>query len=267
MDVLHTFNSFLSIIFVILQVCITLVLFIDLVLVLVFVTLVLVIVLALLIVLVLLMIIIVNNSKTLFQMITIIMYPRLNICHGHGLPHFGLMHLLATNLIIWMRTVIKESIHEYHVAEEKIEDHHANVNEGSHNNVIAQSIHTDVEGDDHGDIVSHIIHKRYSEHYHADHAHIEHFTPESCMEMYHDDDFVSDVLKASSPFLYAFIIEFSLVGGTVFYNTWNNVHLVMEDDDIEKTPNPKVKKPTFVQPWPKPIGQTLLSEHFVEASY
>ena len=146
MDVLHTVNSFLSIIFVILQ------------------------------------------------MITIIMYPRLNICLGNGLPHFGLMHLLATNIIIWMRTVIKESIHEYHVAEEKIEDHHQDVDEGSYKDVIAHSIHEDITGDAHEDSVTHIIHKRYSEHYHAGHAHIEHFTPESCMEMYHDDDFVSDVL-------------------------------------------------------------------------
>ena len=178
-------------------------------------------------------------------MITIIMYPRLNIPLGTGLPHLGLMHVLATNLIIWIRTVIRESIHEFHEAEEKVEDHDRNIYEENRGNVLADSIHEDVEGDVHADIVPHIIHKRYSEHYYADHAHIEHFSPESCMEMYHDDDFVSDVLKASSPFLYAFIIEFSLVGGTVFYNTWNNVHIVRGQEAEENLPNPAVQKPNL----------------------
>ena len=54
----------------------------------------------------------------------------------------------------------------------------------------------------------------------------DHISVAKCKAMYHDDDFVSDVLKACSPFLYAFIIEFSLVGGTVFFNTWNNVNNV-----------------------------------------
>ena len=178
-------------------------------------------------------------------MITIILYPRLNICLGNGLPHLGLMHLLATNLIIWMRTVIKESIHEFHVAEEKLENHHQDINDGSFDNVIAQSIHDDINGDARADSFMHAIHKRYSEHHHTDHAHIEHFTPESCMEMYHDDDFVSDVLKASSPFLFAFIIEFSLVGSTVFYNMWNNVHLIKPDDESEKVPTIAVQRPNL----------------------
>ena len=34
---------------------------------------------------------------------------------------------------------------------------------------------------------------------------------------------VTRVLQ-SSPFLFCFIVEFSLVGSTVFYNTWHNVH-------------------------------------------
>ena len=40
--------------------------------------------------------------------------------------------------------------------------------------------------------------------------------------MLHECD-VTRVLQ-SSPFLFCFIVEFSLVGSTVFYNTWRNVH-------------------------------------------
>ena len=178
-----------------------------------------------------------------FQMITIIMYPRLNIYLGNGLPHFGLMHLLATNLIIWMRTVIKESVHEFHMAEKKLEGYHQDIDEGSYDNSVAQSIHEDIVGDYNRKYSTHSIHKRYSEHHLVDH--IEHFAPESCMEVYHDDDFVSDVLKASSPFLFAFIIEFSLVGSTVFYNMWNNVHQASYEEDVEKVSAIAVKKPNL----------------------
>ena len=87
-------------------------------------------------------------------MITIIIYPRLNISVGNGLPHFGLMHVLATNLIIWMRTVIKESIHEYHEAEEKNEDH-----DHSDEDIYSD----DVEDNVHEELATHILHKRYSE--------------------------------------------------------------------------------------------------------
>jgi len=196
-DVLHTFNSFLAILYVVLQ------------------------------------------------MVTIIMYPRLNIHQGNGYPHLGLMHLLATNLIIWMRTVIKESVHEFHVAEEKIEGHHQNIDEGSFDTVVVHSIHEDIAGDSPRQSLTHSIQKRYSEHDNLEHTHIEHFAPESCVEMYHDDDFVSDVLKASSPFLFAFIIEFSLVGSTVFYNMWNNVHQVLSEEDEEKAPTLAVQKPNL----------------------
>ena len=33
--------------------------------------------------------------------------PRMNLRYGRGLPHLGLMHLVATNLVIWVRTVIR----------------------------------------------------------------------------------------------------------------------------------------------------------------
>ena len=46
---------------------------------------------------------------------------------------------------------------------------------------------------------------------------------ELCMKMYADDDFVTSILKSSSPFLYAFIVEFSLVAVTFFFSTWATV--------------------------------------------
>ena len=44
----------------------------------------------------------------------VITYPRLNIHYGGGLPHFVMMHLIATNLIIWVRSLMVSTFHEFH---------------------------------------------------------------------------------------------------------------------------------------------------------
>ena len=114
----------------------------------------------------------------------VVMLPRLNINQATGLPHLGMMHLVATNLVIWLRALVKESLHE------------------------KEALYLNTSGG-------------------TDH-HYDHSQPRlemaECREKYHADDYVTNVLNASSPFLYAFIIEFSLVGGTFFYNTWNSIH-------------------------------------------
>ena len=91
------------------------------------------------------------------------------------------MHLVATNVVIWIRTVIKESMMEFE--ELKEED---GLTEAEHG---------------HGDMETSSEEKG------------------SCDEKL----FVSQLLKASTPILFAFIIEFALIGATVFYNMWNHV--------------------------------------------
>ena len=115
-----------------------------------------------------------------------------------GLPHLGLMHLVATNLVLWMRTVIRESIHEFHVRL-----------------LPAFHILENDEGDHHG---PHGVETDHSLNIKMYNNQIE-----LCMKMYSDDDFVTSILKSSSPFLYAFIVEFSLVAVTFFFSTWSTV--------------------------------------------
>ena len=117
----------------------------------------------------------------------VVMLPRLSIKLGKGLPHLGMMHLVATNLVIWLRAVIKESLHEMEAIHLKTSRASEHQDQSHHNRATGLDM-------------------------------------EDCREQYHEDDYVTNVLKASSPFLYAFIIEFSLVGGTFFYNTWNSIH-------------------------------------------
>ena len=99
-------------------------------------------------------------------------YPRLNLDTGLGGPHFGLMHLVATNLILWVRTVIRESMLEYAEL-------------------------TKEEGDSEGEDES---------------------EGESC-----ETHEIRPIMRSLTPILFAFIIEFALIGATVFYNMWHHV--------------------------------------------
>ena len=115
----------------------------------------------------------------------------------------GLMHLVASNFIIWMRTVIRESVHEFHqlhlVTGSNIED-----GQNSHN-----------PGEEH------INHPPAS---HSVGLHTNHSPAvDECLQMYHKNSFVADVLNSSSAILYAFIIEFSLVAVVFFYSAWSSV--------------------------------------------
>jgi len=134
------------------------------------------------------------------QTVVIVMLPRLKMALVGGLPQLGLMHLVATNLVLWMRTVIRESIHEFHVR-------------------LLPAFHV-LESEDHG---HHGGHSGDGDHHQSLNFKLYNNQIELCMKMYADDDFVTSILKSSSPFLYAFIVEFSLVAVTFFFSTWTTV--------------------------------------------
>ena len=85
------------------------------------------------------------------------------------------MHLVATNVVIWIRTVIRESMMEFEELKEE---------EGLEEENMERS-------EEHGPCDGNL--------------------------------FVSELLRASTPILFAFIIEFALIGATVFYNMWHHV--------------------------------------------
>jgi len=156
---------------------------------------------------------------TILQVIAIVRYPRLNICKFPVIAKFGLMHLVTTNAIIWIHTVVKESVHELVEAEERelgLHHHH-------HDRVVNKSCLDDYL-------------MRLVEDHHGD-----------CREEDHFDNFLGDALTKASPFLFAFIIEFSLIGATVFYATWLHVGPPQYEAAVKKKidyslaeiPNPK----------------------------
>ena len=144
-------------------------------------------------------------------------YPRLNIHMNRGVSHMGLMHLVATNLIVWFRIILKESI--IHYSDYKI---HSEMQTKSFDTTAnTRSFNTSRTG---GKFIN------------------ENKDKMRCAEAYHDNDFVEDILTDVSPFLLCFIIEFVLIGATVFWNTWNNVHNLTEDE-INEMKRQSLKKP------------------------
>ena len=56
-------------------------------------------------------------TGTVLQMIAVILCSRIKIDQGWGAAHFGCMHLVATNLVIWVYSVYNESKHISHLAD------------------------------------------------------------------------------------------------------------------------------------------------------
>ena len=67
---------------------------------------------------------------SLLQTFMVFMYPRLNISCHELLNQFGTMHLVALNIIMWIRTLIRESIHE--AIEALLDDPHGHVKDSSY---------------------------------------------------------------------------------------------------------------------------------------
>ena len=104
------------------------------------------------------------------------------------------MHVLATNIIIWIRTLIKESLEE--IEEYEIgENHHNNLGEN------AEEGHCDF-------LLVRMLKMEELK--------------EECMEK--SSKFLPEnILSQSSPYLFPFIIEYSLIGASVAYIMSNHI--------------------------------------------
>ena len=113
------------------------------------------------------------------QTLTITFHPRLNLDPGSGAPHFGLLHLVTTNMVFWAKTVIRESLIEFNEYYERLEMEEA-----------LKECEKEARACVKEDVV---------------------------------EDAIREILRAATPFLFAFIIEFALIGATMFYNMWASV--------------------------------------------
>ena len=110
---------------------------------------------------------------TFAQMYFIFTYSKLMINKFKLLARLGLMHLVATNLCTWIRTLGKETVAELQLAA-------AETNNSLHGSIMDEP---------------------------------------SCQK----DAIMGGILKKVSPYLYPFIVEYSLIGAAFLYIMWCNI--------------------------------------------
>ncbi|XP_028166439.1 proton channel OtopLc-like isoform X11 [Ostrinia furnacalis] len=136
---------------------------------------------------------------TFMQMYFIFMNSRLNIHRFKVIARFGLMHVVATNICVWIRTLVLESLKE-------ITDYHVKNPLGvPGEGVLGTNNSTEIfESFDNLNPAALI-------------ANIDNTTV--CGR----DPIMGTIVSDSAPYLYPFIIEYSLIGAAVIYVMWKHI--------------------------------------------
>ncbi|XP_062527738.1 proton channel OtopLc isoform X15 [Bombyx mori] len=136
---------------------------------------------------------------TFMQMYFIFMNSRLNIHRFKVIARFGLMHVVATNICVWIRTLVLESLKE-------ITDYHVKNPLGVPGEGILGNNKTTVifESFDNLNPAALI-------------ANIDNTTV--CGR----NPIMGTIVSDSAPYLYPFIIEYSLIGAAVIYVMWKHI--------------------------------------------
>ncbi|XP_028166438.1 proton channel OtopLc-like isoform X10 [Ostrinia furnacalis] len=150
---------------------------------------------------------------TFMQMYFIFMNSRLNIHRFKVIARFGLMHVVATNICVWIRTLVLESLKE-------ITDYHVKNPLGvPGEGVLGTNNSTEIfESFDNLNPAALI-------------ANIDNTTV--CGR----DPIMGTIVSDSAPYLYPFIIEYSLIGAAVIYVMWKHIGRypsVANDEDLER---------------------------------
>ncbi|XP_068219764.1 proton channel OtopLc isoform X3 [Palaemon carinicauda] len=160
---------------------------------------------------------------TFMQMYFIFMNARLNIHKFKFLARFGLMHIVATNLCVWVRTLVRESlkeINEFKVSQgQKGEDYmilegirRALANRGlmAPNRYLynldefveMQEINETLQQADTTGLMTE-----------------EDIVNRTCERV----EIMGSIVSDSAPYLYPFIVEYSLIGASVLYIMWKHI--------------------------------------------
>jgi len=145
----------------------------------------------------------------ILQITIVVFQPRLNLRFEHGVSQIGLMHLILTNAIMWIRTIVKESMLEFYEVME------SNMKEQQKENVTGIEEEIDI-------------------------AESTKNTGYLCYEdLENNNPGFSDFVSDWTPTLFPFIIEFSLIGCTMFFSMWKYVHVDKDHSDKRYEMNPR----------------------------
>ncbi|CAL4060218.1 unnamed protein product, partial [Meganyctiphanes norvegica] len=157
---------------------------------------------------------------TFMQMYFIFMNARLNIHKFKFLARFGLMHMVATNLCVWIRTLVRESLKE-------INEFKATRGQKGEDYMIMEGIRRALEGkglmapnkylynlDEFVEMqeINETMHRAVT-------VTEEDILNRTCERI----EIMGTIVSDSAPYLYPFIIEYSLIGATVLYIMWKHI--------------------------------------------
>nr|XP_027198860.1 proton channel OtopLc-like [Dermatophagoides pteronyssinus] len=147
---------------------------------------------------------ILQAAFTFSQMYFIFTYSRLMINKFKLIARIGLMHLVATNICVWIRTLGKEALHELKSNSSNVftkpdsslflNDYAANTK----SNVMSSSV-----GNNTINQISHTINSTYFQ----------------CQ----NENVMGSILLNASPYLYPFIVEYSLIAAAFLYIMWSSI--------------------------------------------
>ncbi|XP_063223412.1 proton channel OtopLc isoform X8 [Bacillus rossius redtenbacheri] len=130
---------------------------------------------------------------TFMQMYFIFMNSRLNIHRFKVLARFGLMHIVATNLCVWIRTLVLESLKEVMSYKTRSsEDYYASNETFSLLDAVPREALT---------------------------ANLSALASDTCDRV----NIMGTIVQDSAPYLFPFIIEYSLIGAAVIYVMWKHI--------------------------------------------
>ncbi|XP_045111630.1 uncharacterized protein LOC123504825 isoform X3 [Portunus trituberculatus] len=158
---------------------------------------------------------------TFMQMYFIFMNARLNIHKFKFLARFGLMHIVATNLCVWVRTLVRESLKE--INEFRVSEGHR-----GEDYMILEGIRRALENR------GLMAPNKYLYNL-DDFVEMQEIneTMQEANTMVNEEDLVNrtcqrveimgSIVSDSAPYLYPFIVEYSLIAAAVLYIMWKHI--------------------------------------------
>ncbi|XP_071527915.1 uncharacterized protein OtopLa isoform X4 [Panulirus ornatus] len=168
---------------------------------------------------------------TFMQMYFIFMNARLNIHKFKFLARFGLMHIVATNLCVWVRTLVRESLKE--INEFRVRQGHNGedymILEGIRRalknrglmapNKYLYNLDDFVEMQEINGTMQQGMSLGTEEHSSSRWVNEEDIVNRTCERV----EIMGSIVSDSAPYLYPFIVEYSLIGASVLYIMWKHI--------------------------------------------
>ncbi|XP_075592141.1 proton channel OtopLc-like isoform X2 [Dermatophagoides farinae] len=150
---------------------------------------------------------ILQAAFTFSQMYFIFTYSRLMINKFKLIARIGLMHLVATNICVWIRTLGKEALHELKSNSSNLSLPESSSSSSSFSNDFTTKTKSNVMSTSIGNItVNHFSHTINSTYF-------------QCQ----NENVMGSILLNASPYLYPFIVEYSLIAAAFLYIMWSSI--------------------------------------------